>query len=313
MKNSNIRVPVRSVFFMVLSGSLLFFSSCAVFNTITKATTELGVQTGAISKSKAENINKSAEAVTKSFEDITPEQEYYIGRAVGAVVVSQYKPLDALKVNEYLNYLGQSLALFSERPETFGGYHFLLLDSEEINAFAAPGGLIFISRGLLRCTFNEDGVAAILAHEIGHVIKKHGLQAIKKSRITTALASLAKTTAEAAIGSEEMAQLTAVFEDSIGDIAKTLIDSGYSQIQEKDADLAAVAILKRVGYDPRALIDVLMVMDTRLKPGGSGFGKTHPDPKARIKYITKEVGTGTSAQGSPGEKERRYKEALGNL
>ncbi len=75
--------------------------------------------------------------------------------------------------------LGQSLVIFSDRPETFGGYHFLLLDSNEINAFAAPGGLILVTRGMLQCCANEDELAAVLAHEIAHVEKKHGLTAIK--------------------------------------------------------------------------------------------------------------------------------------
>lgn len=254
---------------------------------------------------------KSAPAVQKSFEDITPEQEYYIGRAVGATILAQYSPYTEPGPTEYLNLLGRTLAFASDRPETFGGYHFLVLDSQEINAFAAPGGLIFISRGLLACADSEDRVAAILAHEIAHVVEQHGLQAIKKSRVTSALTSVAIASAQTA-GSGELAKLTTVFEDSIGDITATLVNSGYSRAFEKEADLMAVEILKRVGYDPNALVRMLEVMETRLEPGGRDFAKTHPEPEVRIAEIRKVL---AEAPAPPVQTERqaRYQAALGNL
>jgi predicted Zn-dependent protease len=258
-----------------------------------------------------EIAQKSAPAVEKSFEDITPEQEYYIGRAVGATILDQYSPYSEPVPNEYLNLLGRTLSLASDRPETFGGYHFLILDSEEINAFAAPGGLIFISRGLLACADSEDTVAAILAHEIAHVAEQHGLQAIKKSRVTSALTSVAIASAQTA-GSDELAKLTTVFEDSISDITSTLVNSGYSRAFEKEADLTAVEILKRVGYDPEALVRMLEVMERRLKPGGLDFAKTHPEPAVRIAEIRKVL---TPASASPVQPQRqaRYQAALGGL
>jgi predicted Zn-dependent protease len=258
-----------------------------------------------------EIAQKSAPAVQKSFEDITPEQEYYIGRAVGATILTRYSPYTEPGPTEYLNLLGRTLALASDRPETFGGYHFLILDSEEINAFAAPGGLIFVSRGLLACADSEDTVASILAHEISHVVEQHGLQAIKKSRVTSALTSVAIASAQTA-GSDELAKLTTVFEDSIGDITATLVNSGYSRAFEKEADLMAVEILKRVGYDPNALVRMLEVMEKRLKPGGPDFAKTHPEPKVRIGEIRKVL---AEAPATPPQVERqaRYQAALGKL
>jgi predicted Zn-dependent protease len=258
-----------------------------------------------------EIAQKSAPAVQKSFEDITPEQEYYIGRAVGATILTQYEPYTAPGPTEYLNLLGRTLSLASDRPETFGGYHFLILDSAEINAFAAPGGLIFVSRGLLACADSEDAVAAILAHEIAHVVQQHGLQAIKKSRVTSALTSVAIASAQTA-GSDELAKLTGVFEDSIGDITATLVNSGYSRAFEKEADLMAVEILRRVGYDPNALVRMLDVMEVRLEPGGADFAKTHPEPAVRITAIRKVLAE-EPAPPSPAVRRMRYQAALGNL
>jgi len=267
-----------------------------------------------------EEDKKKFETVTKAFEEITPEQEYYVGRAVAATVLGTYPAYGENAVNDYLNSLGQSLALASEMPETFKGYHFLAMDSDEINAFGAPSGFVLVSRGLLRCATSEDEVAAILAHEIGHVTGKHGLKAIKASRWTEAGALLAKSATSSA-DSGITQKLTAAFTDSISDIVKTMITSGYSRDLEKQADLAAVAILQRVGYDPRALVRMLQVMKTRLKPGGKDFAKTHPDPAERVKYVEEAIkglpaaqsATAAAAPGAVAKRQARYKAGLGKI
>jgi predicted Zn-dependent protease len=247
----------------------------------------------------------------KSFQDFTPEQEYYIGRTVGAMIVNKYPPYDNKQANEYLNILGQTLAQASDRPETFAGYSFLILDTDEINAFAAPGGLIFVSRGLLRCCKNEDAVAAVLAHEIGHAQLKHGLQAIKKARITAALTSAAIEGAKAS-GSKDLAELTQTFGDSIFDITTTLLNNGYSRDFEKQADLAAVTILERVGYNPNGMVDMLTVMKTKLRPGGLDFAKTHPSPDSRIADIQEKIGAYSEVK-TPEVRQKRFITALGNI
>ncbi|RPJ39713.1 MAG: peptidase M48, partial [Planctomycetaceae bacterium] len=175
---------------ILLLGSVagVLFCGCAE---VSEAGAGIAAAAGVISSDEAQSITRGAQAVEKSWQDLTPEQEYYVGRAVAAQVLQSYPPLDRPQANEYLNLLGQSLAIFSERPETFGGYHFLLLDSDEINAFAAPGGLILVSRGMLRCCQSEDELAAVLAHEICHVEQKHGLSAIKQSRLTDAFTIIA--------------------------------------------------------------------------------------------------------------------------
>lgn len=261
--------------------------------------------------STATSIVKSGKAVAKSFQDITPEQEYYIGRTVGATILNTYKPYNNAKVNNYINLLGQTLARASEKPETFGGYHFLVLDSDEINAFAAPGGLIFITRGLLKCCKTEDAVAAVLAHEIGHVQEQHGLQSIKKSRITSAITTIGAEGAKQ-LGGAEIASLTQVFEDSINDITQTMVTNGYSRKFEKQADQAAVYILKNVGYNPNSLIEMLEVMQQNLKPEGTDFAKTHPSPEKRIAEIKGDVGEYTKTAKHKA-RDSRFKTALGNI
>jgi predicted Zn-dependent protease len=270
---------------------------------VTKVVTSAGVATGQISEDQAKSVNRSAEAVEKTFQDITPEQEYYIGRSVAATIFSSYKPYDQAAINQYVNLLGQTLALASEKPETFRGYHFYVMDTEEINAFAAPGGLILVSRGLIRCCRNEDALAAVLAHEIGHVEKQHGLKAIKKGRLTSALTILA-VEAGKNLGGEQLAEVTKAFEGTIGDITGTLVNSGYARELEFEADAAAVRILRKVGYNPQGLVDMLDQMQKKLKPGSHGFGSTHPTPKDRLEAVRKVIGTPRALADPPARKQR---------
>ncbi|NCC52062.1 MAG: peptidase M48 [Spartobacteria bacterium] len=299
------------LFSLVLLPVGLLLCGCETVNKVTELGTTIAVSSGVIQSNEANSINRSMKAVTKTFEDITPEQEYYIGRAVTATLLTKYSPYNDDELTHYVNVLGQTLARASERPETFGGYHFLVVDSDEVNAFAAPGGLILLSRGLLKCCDSEDALAAVLAHEVGHVQHQDGLRAIKGSRLTSALTTLAAEGAKTLAGND-LAQVTEAFEGSINDITQTLAVNGYSRKQETQADAAAVEIMKRVGYDPNALIAMLHEMETQLKPGAADFAKTHPDPEIRIKNAQKQIG-GFNANPAPEERQRRFDKAMAGI
>ena len=291
--------------------AILGGTGCATLEEAAKMGTSVAKSQRIVTDDQAKSITKVTKAVAKTFEDITPEQEYYIGRSVGAVLVNKYKPYPNGPANDYLNLLGQTLAQASDRPETFGGYHFLILDSPEINAFAAPGGLIFVSRGMLRCCRSEDAVAAVLAHEIAHIQLRHGLQAIDKSRVTEALTTLGAEGAKS-YGGQKLADLTKVFEGSISDVTSTLVNNGYSRGFEREADAAAVAILTRVGYDPKGLVAMLTEMEKNLKPGGLDFAKTHPSPRSRIDDIERQHAGGKAPAEVPA-RQARFRKGLGNI
>lgn len=303
----NLRFKVISVMALIAAAGLAA-GGCA---TVTELGTTIGQAAGTLTPEQAQAINRSAKAVERSFADITPKQEYYIGRCVAATVMSTYKPLENEAANHYLNVMGRILSQASDKPETFGGYRFQILDSDEINAFAAPGGFIMISRGLLRCCKTEDAVAAVLAHEIGHVQGNHGLRAIHTSRLTEAFTVLAAEGAKNLAG-QNVAELTKALEGSVSDITSKLMNSGYSRGLEREADQAAVTIMERVGYDPRALISVLREMKMRLKPGGRDFAKTHPDPQDRIEDVQKLISV-RAAPSAPAERQERFVKALGGL
>lgn len=264
-----------------------------------------------LSEAQVGAIKKTAKAMDKAFTDITPEQEYYVGRAVGATLLGKYRPCNDPQVLQYLNQVGQALAAVSDMPETYGGYHFMLLEDDGINAFAAPGGLIFVSRGMIRCCRDEDTLAAVLAHEIAHVEHRHGLQAIKTSRLTSAFSIMATEGVKQA-GGPQLAQLTTVFEDSIHDVTGTLINSGYSRAFEREADASALVILGRAGYDPHALVALLVEMKHRLNPHGLDFAKTHPDPEERIADLEPLL-AGLAVPGGISLRRQRFQSIMGSI
>ena len=290
-------------------GALL--AGCKTMEGATHAGAQLAVATGLVTASQADSLAKSTLAVARTFEDFTPEQEYYIGRTVGAMILQKYPPWNNSAANRYVNLVGQTLAKASDLPVTFGGYHFLIQDSPEINALAAPGGLIFVTRGMLRCCSHEEALAAVLAHEIGHVQSKHGLQSIKKSRVTSALTTIGLEGVKH-MGSPELAQLTRTFEDSIADITATLINNGYSRSFERQADRTAVTILQRVGYPPTGLVDMLTLMGKRLEPGRLDFARTHPAPQDRIADLRPLIGGDRKAAAHPA-RQKRFQTYLGRV
>jgi len=269
---------------IVVTAVAAFISCSTLVETAGTLGTIVGEQQGYITSAQGDSIRKSTTAVAKSLEEFTPEHEYYIGRAVGAVVLSKYKVYANSRLNDYVNVLGQTLAAASDKPDIFGGYHFLVLDSDDINAFATPGGHIFVTRGLIRCCPSEDALATVLAHEIGHVQLRHGMQSIEKARTAQALTILATEGAKN-LGSSEVAQLTDTFSGVISDITNSLINNGYSRSFEYQADQASVELVNRLGYNPEGLIDMLQVMGKNIKKGGLDFAKTHPAPSDRIKEI----------------------------
>lgn len=245
--------------------------------------------TGKVSKEDARSLVDTADAVRTSFAQITEEEEYYIGRSTAALILSKYKLYPNAALSAYVNVMGTAIAYNSDRPETFGGYHFAVLDTDEVNAMAAPGGLIFVTKGLVRRCADEETLAAILAHEIGHVAERHGLQSIKKSRLLDAFKVIGGE-ASRQFNSEELAKVTAAFEGVLGDVVETLVERGYDRKLEYEADKLAVDYAVRTGYSPGGLADVLTGMEES-KPAGlaAGWFKTHPSASDRLTRVKAEI------------------------
>lgn len=267
-------------------------------------------------------ITSSVESIEKASETITPEEEYYIGRSVAASIATQF-PVDHgnLQMTSYLNKICETLVMNSDKPYLFKGYYVVILDTDEINAMATPGGHIFVSRGLIDCTDSEDALAAVIAHEVAHVQLGHSVSAIKASRVRSAVSSTTKAVAVTSIAvanertgvklsdkqMEKVMEAVDTFSDMSNEVVKTLVNTGFSKEQEFEADKNALYILQSAGYDPYAMLDMLAQIDE--SPSNSGWGSTHPSPKDRIKKVNKELASMAKAgtiekQGKEVRKER---------
>ncbi|NLK46076.1 MAG: M48 family metalloprotease [Treponema sp.] len=235
-----------------------------------------------------ESAKKTSEALGKAQEDISPEEEYYIGRAVAARLLSQYKPLKNEKLQTYLNKICYTLVINSNKPDVFNGYRVMVLDSDEANAFATPGGHILVTKGLIKCTENEDALAAVIAHEIAHIQLQHAVKAIKSKRTRAALTSAAKTTTYA-LGSDALNEMVDSFDENIGEIVSTMTTAGYSKQQEFDADNTALKLLEGAGYDPHGL-EMMLKMLQKNKSSKGGMYSTHPSPESRLNNVTMRLG-----------------------
>lgn len=230
--------------------------------------------------------------------EISDSEEYYVGRAVAARILGKYPLYQNPAVTLYVNQVGQAVARKSSRPNPYRGYHFAVLDTSEPNAFACPGGIILITRGLLQQCQSEDELAAVLAHEVTHVANKDGINSISKARWTEVLTT-AGTEAARQFGGGVAANLVNLFEGAIDDVFKTIVVNGYSRSAEANADRGAVTILSRAGYNPAALVSLLSKMGA--KGGSGGIFRTHPPTSERLAQVKSEV---REAPAGPAEQAR---------
>jgi predicted Zn-dependent protease len=280
----------RSIYVLFLA---LGLTSCAQLNNATKLGSSIAAQAGLITSTQAASLQRVSETVEKTSQDITPSQEYYLGRSVSATLLSKY-PVSSrhIQANRYLNLIGKTLVLSSDKPETYGNYHFAVLDSDQINAFAAPSGFIFVTKGMIRLCKNEDDLAAVLAHEISHVLHSHALKSIKTSHITSALTIIGSEAVKTYAGNVVPAELLQAFEGSIDDVTQTLVNSGYGRGLESEADKTAVTLLQNAGYNAESLLRVLNQLKANTKPNSADFSATHPDTDDRISDVTGWLQTG---------------------
>jgi len=224
----------------------------------------------------------------KASENLTPENEYYLGRAVAAQIAARYPIYNDPDIQNYLNNILNTIVINApfqkDAKPPYKGYHVAILDSDEINAFATPGGHIFVTRGLVACAPNEDALASVLAHEVSHVRLRHAVTAIRNARYTNALLSGA---AEGLGGNAK--ELANMLGDSVNEIITTLMINGFSKSQEFEADATAISLLAAAGYKPSSINEVLETLKQK-QHGGKGFGKTHPSPAERIAAVNKNLG-----------------------
>jgi predicted Zn-dependent protease len=266
-------------------------------------------QTGVNKYVGSDTLIKAGQQVAEAASGFSNEEEYYLGRAVAASILGRYPLLRRKVPAEFVTKVGRALAAHSDRPDLFGGYQFAILDTEEINAMATPGGFIFITKGLVKVMPDEDALAAVLAHEIGHVVKGHGMSAISSSSMRGALLVLGQEAVRKQ-GSADVNALTDVFGEAVSDITDTLIENGYSRSQEYEADQYAAELLKKAGYNQAALMTMLQGIKSA-SDKKNGWFATHPDPEKRISEIEGEIDKANpEVVTAEAERAKRFKEAM---
>ena len=275
-----------------------------------------------------ESLSKGWHAYQDAKKDLSPENEYYVGRSVTTNLLSRasykYIEADAYKSGElgkttaYVNAVGNVLAASamgaprdSDRPSPIAGWHFVIVDDDQINAFAASGGFIIVNKGLIKAAQSEDELAAVLAHEVAHTVRGHAIGSIKKARMAGVYKEMLDSTVQ--LDEQQLGTLTQAFEGAMDDMIDSMVVKGYSRDTEFEADRVGLKIMVDAGYDPNAFISLLESLDKKLGNAHTGGMKsTHPAPKDRIAKLKAEVAKYHAAKASSARTER-FKAAVATI
>ena len=230
--------------------------------------------------------------LSQSLEQIDQPKEIEIGRQLAAVLLGSKPMHPDMLLQRYVNRLGRWISLQSSRPDL--PWTFVVLDDAGYNAFAAPGGYVFLTKGLIDRVGDESELAGILAHEITHVTEKHHLKALRKSAQSGLLAQALASQLAGSLGPGLSSQLLAMGRD--------VYSKGLDQEDEFEADRAGVALAARAGFDPFGLLAALLQLRT-VAADNAAFTltlSTHPPAQKRMEELEAAMGTRLDAlSGKP--------------
>ena len=220
--------------------------------------------------------------VSAQFSLVSVEQEIEIGRETNAEVRKQVPEVRDSQVTAYIRNIGERLARQASGPKY--PYTFSMADYREINAFALPGGPIWIHRGVLHAATNESQVAGVLAHEVAHVAQRHAASQLTKGMMANlGLGLLGAVLGNGAGGSA--AQAAAAFMTN-GIFMK------FSRDDEREADQVGLQLLRRAGWDARGMVELFEILQREAQRNPSSvetFFSSHPSPQDRIQRLQGEV------------------------
>ena len=205
---------------------------------------------------------------------LVPEsEELEIGQSYAPEIEKQMGgriPNEAIQA--YIDSVGQRVAHVSHRPNI--QYHFAALDHKTINAFALPGGYVFITKGMLEKLNSESELAGVLAHETTHIVARHASAAMSRQiGIQLLLAAVASSTNSGAAM-------------QAADVAQQIIGLQFSKENEREADLVGMQYMVDAGYDPRGMVETMQMLERENESGPIDFLSSHPSPQNRITYLT---------------------------
>ncbi len=247
----------------------------------------LGRLGGNTAREVAEGVADAAEFAAQLKQNFTPAQEYYLGRAVAAEAIAKYGVDPSPTRRAYVRQIGDAIVRLSRRlPPNYGGYHFEVLDSDEINGVSGPGGFVLITRGAVEAAQSEDQLAAFIAHELAHVSLKHGERVVRQGRnFQGAVQGLARIGARASgLDNDALgAEIVKVFSAAVSDAARTSMEHKYGMGAEFEADLEGTYILVDAVYDHHAVKDVLTIMASN--PHAYHGGEAHAPAAQRAQRL----------------------------
>lgn len=236
----------------------------------------LGDSLGIFDK-KTSKILQQSVSTLKALQPIAYEEEKAIGGRLAVEVFNRYGgAYDDPDLLKYVNLVGQAVAEVSSRPDI--DYHFAILNTEYPNAFATPGGYVFVSIGLLKMIDDEAQLAGVLAHEVAHIARKHALQTLERSRSLQGVSSLTLTVMDKDPG---------LFDKLIDEVSNVLFTKGLDKKLEFEADKYGREFAYRTGYYPGALGKFIQKLGSSKRNQGSIFSSTHPSSQERYHLLQK--------------------------
>lgn len=218
---------------------------------------------------------------------VSSEQERAMGLQAAPEMAQQFGGLDPDEAaQKVVRDVGEGIQANSDaRKSPYKIQYYLLADGKTINAFALPGGPVFITRALFDKLGSRGQLAGVLGHETGHVAARHSAEQIAKSRLTQGVAGAAT------IGTTDPNNPRSYANGAIIAGAANLLNLSYTRNDEKEADKLGVRFMAEAGYDPRAMIAVMQILDKAASgsPRGPDFLQTHPAPANRIPLIQQEI------------------------
>jgi beta-barrel assembly-enhancing protease len=227
-----------------------------------------------------EATRRAGQAKKLSEINISEKDERAIGDAVSAKLIDRFGIYQDPAVTKYVTLVGTVLAQASSRPAL--DWKFIVVDSEGVNAYAAPGGIVHITKGALGLIKSEAELAGVLAHELAHVTEKHTINAIKKSKMIDVGTDVA--------GSD--GGLTGALVDRFADATYTMVfENAFDRDDENEADKVGAALANKVGYAPNGLIEFLNHLAARNQgiKQPNGLFASHPQLEDRLKRINKAI------------------------
>lgn len=207
--------------------------------------------------------------------------EREIGRAAAAQVASTFGICKDAAVTEYVRLVGNAVAAYCDRPAT--EFSFAVLDTDDVNAYAAPGGYIFITKGALKACKNEAELAGVLGHEIAHVTERHYVKSVQKLLLTKAIAE---------ITIDALSKDFKFFNNLAENIAVNIVTKGLGRKDEFEADEKGTEFIARVGYNGNGVRDFLQTLSDMTKDKANkkrSMFATHPPLDKRVERVDKQV------------------------